>query len=48
VTAFYAFDPRQLTDGTHNFKFPKCGRFRAKFLLESVKDLTASLEQRGG
>jgi deoxyribodipyrimidine photo-lyase len=41
----YCFDPRQF--GQTAFGFPKTGKFRAKFLLESVVDLRRSLQQRG-
>ncbi len=45
VIPVYCFDPRQF--GETAFGFPKTGRFRAQFLLESVADLRRSLQQRG-
>ncbi|MEO1021019.1 MAG: DASH family cryptochrome [Bacteroidota bacterium] len=46
VLLLYCFDPRQF--GTTSFGFPKTGPFRAQFLLESVKQLKASLQRLGG
>lgn len=45
VIPVYCFDPRQF--GQTSFGFPKIGRFRANFLLESVADLRRSLQLRG-
>ncbi|RZM75250.1 DASH family cryptochrome [Leptolyngbya iicbica] len=45
VIPVYCFDPRQF--GETAFGFPKTGKFRAQFLLESVADLRRSLQQRG-
>ena len=45
VFPVYCFDPRQF--GQTAFGFPKTGKFRAQFLLESVADLRRSLQQRG-
>ena len=45
VIPVYCFDPRQF--GQTSFGFPKTGKYRAKFLLESVADLRRSLQQRG-
>ncbi len=46
VIPVYVFDPRQF--GETAFGFPKTGRFRAKFMLESVADLRNSLRRLGG
>jgi deoxyribodipyrimidine photo-lyase len=48
VTPLYIFDPRQLTAGTHNFGFPKCGTFRANFIIQTVNDLKQQLQLIGG
>ncbi|MEO1300328.1 MAG: deoxyribodipyrimidine photo-lyase, partial [Cyanobacteria bacterium J06636_16] len=45
VIPVYVFDPRQF--GETSFGFPKTGKFRAKFLLESVADLRNSLRRLG-
>lgn len=45
VIPVYCFDPRQF--GTTSFGFPKTGKFRAQFLLESVADLRQSLRAIG-
>lgn len=45
VLPVYCFDPRQFGETT--FGFPKTGKFRAQFLLESVADLRRSLQQLG-
>lgn len=42
----YCFDPRHF-DKTDEYKFPKCGVYRAKFMTESIKDLRKSLENIG-
>ena len=41
----YCFDERQFN--TTSFGFPKTGKFRAKFLLESVADLKQNLQKLG-
>jgi deoxyribodipyrimidine photo-lyase len=41
VIAVYCFDPRQFAEG--DFGFVKTGKFRAKFLLESVQNLQNQL-----
>ncbi len=46
IIPFYCFDERQF--GFTSYGFPKTGKFRAKFLLESVADLRQSLESLGG
>lgn len=45
VIPVYCFDPRQF--GETPFGFPKTGKFRAKFLIESVEDLRNSLRRLG-
>ena len=45
VIALYCFDPRQF--GQTSFGFPKTGAHRAKFLMESVRDLRQSLQKLG-
>ena len=42
----YCFDERELS--TTSFGFPKTGKYRAQFLLESVTDLLNSLQKLGG
>ncbi len=46
VVPVYCFDPRQFE--TTSFHTQKTGSIRAKFLLESVADLKASLQKLGG
>ncbi|TRT89858.1 MAG: cryptochrome DASH, partial [Microcystis aeruginosa Ma_AC_P_19900807_S299] len=46
IIPFYCFDERQF--GFTSYGFPKTGKFRAKFLLESVANLRQSLESLGG
>ncbi len=43
VIAVYCFDPRQYTTG--DFGFVKTGKFRTKFLIETVADLKYKLSQ---
>ncbi|KAK4534997.1 hypothetical protein CDCA_CDCA03G1022 [Cyanidium caldarium] len=45
VLPVYCFDPRQF--GKTSFGFEKTGRYRAKFLIESVEDLRRSLRNKG-
>ncbi len=45
IIPVYCFDPRQF--GQTAFGFPKTGKFRTRFLLESVADLRRSLRQLG-
>ncbi|MGK7953150.1 MAG: DASH family cryptochrome [Xenococcaceae cyanobacterium] len=45
IIPFYCFDRRQF--GTTSFGFPKTGKYRAQFLLESVSDLRNSLQKLG-
>ena len=46
VIPIYVFDERRMSGNT-SFGFRKTGKFRTKFLLESVADLRQSLQQRG-
>ncbi len=45
IIPIYCFDSRQFA--TTSFGFPKTGKYRAQFLLESVKNLRQSLEKVG-
>ena len=45
IIPVYCFDERQFA--TTSFGFPKTGKYRAQFLLESVTDLRNSLQQLG-
>ena len=45
IIPVYCFDPRQFA--TTSFGFPKTGKYRAQFLLESVEDLRDSLQKLG-
>lgn len=45
VVPVYCFDPRHF--GRTDYGFEKTGRYRAKFLVESVKDLRQSLRDKG-
>ena len=45
IIPIYCFDSRQFA--TTSFGFPKTGKYRAQFLLESVQNLRQSLEKRG-
>jgi deoxyribodipyrimidine photo-lyase len=45
IFPFYCFDNRQL--GYTSFGFPKTGRYRTLFLLESLAELKRSLQQLG-
>jgi deoxyribodipyrimidine photo-lyase len=42
VIAVYFFDPRQFA--TSSFRFKKTGKYRAKFLIETVEDLKQNLQ----
>ncbi|XP_061876638.1 cryptochrome DASH-like [Entelurus aequoreus] len=46
MVPLYCFDPRHYV-GTHNFKLPKTGPFRLRFLLESIQDLRKTLVNKG-
>ena len=43
VIAVYCFDPRKFKKTKYGF--PKTGKFRAKFLIESIKNLQENLNQ---
>ncbi|KAF6001014.1 hypothetical protein CCYA_CCYA17G4309 [Cyanidiococcus yangmingshanensis] len=45
VLPVYCFDPRQF--GKTSFGFEKTGRYRARFLIESVADLRNALKKKG-
>lgn len=45
IIPFYCFDDRQFQ--TTSFGFAKTGKYRAKFLIESVADLRESLQKLG-
>jgi deoxyribodipyrimidine photo-lyase len=45
IIPLYCFDDRQF--GQTSFGFPKTGKFRSQFLLESVADLRQSYQTRG-
>ncbi len=47
ILPIYCIDPR-LFQKTNHFKLPKTGTFRAKFLLESVRDLQFALRDLHG
>ena len=47
IIPVYVFDERNFHGKTRQFGFPKTGKFRAKFLLESVEDLRRSLRSLG-
>ena len=47
VIPVYIFDER-IFKGTTRFGFPKTGKFRAQFILESVEDLRHQLRRLGG
>lgn len=46
VVPVYVFDSR-VFKGSTEFGFPKTGRYRARFILESVRDLQLSLKKLG-
>ena len=45
IIPIYCFDPRQFT--TTSFGFPKTGKYRAQFLVESIGNLRQSLQKLG-
>ncbi|MBK9015754.1 MAG: DASH family cryptochrome [Saprospiraceae bacterium] len=47
IIPVYVFEERIFQGKTRQFGFPKTGKFRAKFLLESVEDLRRSLRTKG-
>lgn len=46
VVPVYVFDERVFT-GTTRFGFPKTDKYRARFIIESIRDLRASLQALG-
>ena len=47
IIPVYVFDERVFRGKTHFFGFPKTGKFRARFIIESIHDLRESLRARG-
>ncbi len=47
IIPIYVFDERFFHGKTRQFGFPKTGKFRAKFILESIVDLRQSLRKMG-
>jgi deoxyribodipyrimidine photo-lyase len=47
VIPVYVFDERTFLGKTDQFGFPKTGKFRAQFIIESVRDLRNSLQAIG-
>ncbi len=47
IIPIYVFDPR-LFSGTSSYGFSKTGKYRAKFILESIQDLRQSFQKLGG
>ena len=47
VIPVYVFDERTFFGKTHYFGFPKTGKFRARFIIESVEELRQSLRRLG-
>ncbi len=47
IIPIFIFDERVFLGKTRQFGFPKTGKFRAKFILESVADLRQSLRKMG-
>lgn len=47
VVPVYVFDERTFLGQTTQFGFPKTGRYRARFIIESVQELRRSLRERG-
>jgi deoxyribodipyrimidine photo-lyase len=46
IVPIYVFDERQFSNTTR-YGFQKTGKFRAKFIIESVEDLRRSFQERG-
>ena len=46
IIPVYVFDERVFRGKTHFFGFPKTGKFRARFIIESIHDLRESLRAR--
>ena len=47
VIPVYVFDERMFLGATRQYGFPKTGKYRAKFILESVSDLREQLRDLG-
>jgi deoxyribodipyrimidine photo-lyase len=47
VIPIYVFDERFFSGDTKEYGFPKIGKFRAQFIIESVADLRESLKSKG-
>jgi deoxyribodipyrimidine photo-lyase len=47
IIPVFVFDERVFKGKTTHFGFPKTGKFRAKFVIESVADLRTSLQKMG-
>ncbi len=47
VIHMYCFDPRQITNKTYKCDFVKCEKYRLKFLIETVENLSISLINKG-
>ena len=47
VIPVYVFDERAFYGKTSHFGFPKTGKYRAQFIIESIKDLRSSLKAIG-
>jgi len=43
----YCFQPIQYLDGTYNYKFPRIGKHRLRFHLESLKNIKHQLQCKG-
>ena len=43
----YCFQPIQYLGGTYNYKFPRIGKHRLRFYLESLKDIKHQLQCKG-
>ncbi|MCB0599144.1 MAG: DASH family cryptochrome [Lewinellaceae bacterium] len=47
VIPVYVFDERAFGGKTHFFGFPKTGKYRARFIIESIEALRQSFRERG-
>ena len=47
LVPLYCFQPEHYLTGTYNFGFSRVGEPRARFLLETIKDLKQQLQNRG-
>ncbi len=47
IIPVYVFDERVFTGKTRKLGLPKTGKFRANFIIESIKDLRASIRKLG-